>query len=578
VLRVLSLLILVPVATLVLWLALAERQEPADFVVASNVLATIDPHRVSWLDEIQVANALFEGLTRLSAETLQPEPGVAARWDVDDDQQHYVFYLRPDARWSNGEPVVADHFRFSWLCMLDPKVEAQYAFLLFVIAGAEDYYRSRLNDDPSDDLPAGRVGIEAPDARTLRVALANPCPYFLDLTSFPTLAPVYPPTIQRWAYRDGRVLRSTRHLWTRPENIVGNGAFTLARWDFRRRLILRRNPHYWDAGGIEANALEIFITADPSVALLGYETGRLDLVGGLEPEVARVLYERQQAGEREDFHLSDRFATDFLRVNCRRPPLDNANLRKALALAIDKPSLCTYVLGLGETPADTYVPRGALSQMPRRDRAGNTIYYQPPDGLGAGLSYEERVTLAREFLKESGFDQIADERPIELAYAAEPLQQRRIAEAVQAMWETALGIRVDLRVQERTVLSTRIRNLDYDVARSNWYGDYMDPATFLDMFTTESGQNRTGWTNARYDELITAAAREPDNARRFEQFQQAERILCEEELPIIPLFFRRGNFLLKPRFAGLRDNVRDILLIHRVRFRDQPRARRGGAQ
>ena len=575
-LRTLGALVLIPVGTLLLYLALGRPEERADFVVASDALATLDPQRVSWLDEIQIANTLFEGLTRLSPENFQPEPAVALCWDVDADQRQYVFHLRPDARWSNGEPLTAEHFRFAWLRVLDPQVESQYAFLLFVVAGAEDYYRSRLNDEPGDDLPGERVGVAAPDAQTLRVQLANPCPYFLDLTAFPALAPLHPPTIERWAYRDGRVLRATQHLWLRPEHIVSNGALKLARWDFRQRLLLHRNPFYWDADAIEIDTLEIFITADPSVALLGYETGRLDLVGGLEPEVARVLYAQQRAGRRGDFHLSERFATEFYRINCRRPPLDNPDLRKALALAIDKPALCEHVLGLGEMPADTYVPRGTLRHMPRSDRAGRTIYYDPPAGLGAGLTYGQRVELARQYLHRSGFDRSAAQRPIEIAYASDPPQQRRVAEAIQAMWETALGIRVELRLQERTVLAARIRSLDYDVARSNWFGDFLDPAAFLDMFTSTSGQNRTGWAHARYDELIASAAREADNVRRLALLREAERILCEEELPIIPLFFRTGNFLLKPRFAGLRDNPREILPIHRVRLRDRaPDARTG---
>jgi oligopeptide transport system substrate-binding protein len=578
VLRVLTLLILVPVATLLLWLGLGTRRERADFVVACDDMRTVDPHRVSWLDEIQVANALFEGLTRPNVETYQPEPGVAEHWEIDEAQQNYTFHLRRDARWSNGEPVTADHVRQSWLRLLDPEVEAPYATLLFVVTGAEDYYRSRLNDDPRDDRPPATVGVAAPDPRRLRVTLRSPCPYFLDLTSLPTLAPTHPPTIKRWAYRDGQVLRATRHRWTRPENIVCNGAFTLTRWDFKRRLLLKRNPHYWDAAGIQLDSIEIFITADPAVALLGYETGRVDLVGQLDSEVARVLYDQQRAGKRDDFHLGDRFATYFFRVNCRRPPFDNADLRKALSLAIDRPALCAAVLALGQTPADTYVPRGALRQMPRRTRSGATIYYQPPAGLGAGLSYAQRIELAREHLRKSGFDQLAPTRPIELSFAADPPRQRRVAEAVQSMWESALGVRVDLRVQERNVLRTRMRDLDYDIARSNWYGDFMDPATFLDMYTSTSGQNRTGWSHTRYDQLIAAAAREADNARRFALLGQAEQILCEQELPIIPLFFERGNYLLKPRIAGLHDSLRDILPIHRAHVRARPKRTPSGAR
>jgi oligopeptide transport system substrate-binding protein len=564
VLRTLLIIVLAPPVALLVWLALGPAAQRADFVLTCNEPRTLDPQRVSWLDEIQLASAMFEGLTRLNAETFQPEPAVASRWDVSADRLAYIFHLRPEARWSTGDAVTAEDFRFAWLRVLDPKSEAQYAHLLFVIRGAECYYRSRLDDDPANDVSAAEVGVRVPDPQTLEVTLAGPCTYFLDLTSFVTFSPNHRPTLERWAYRDGHVQRRTQHLWTRPQHIVCNGAFVLTRWDFKQSLWLRQNPYYWDAASIGVQTIEAWITGDPNAALIAYETGRVDLVRGLERSVAERLARAQQAGVRQDFHLVGRFATYFYRLNCRRPPLDNADVRKALFLAIDREALCQHVLRLGEQPAYTYVPRPALRLMPRTSPTGETVYYQPPGGLGADLSLEDRVTLAREYLRRSGFERIAASRPIEIAFPPEP-EQRLLAEAIQAMWESALGIPVVLRSLEGKVLSTRIRDLDYDVARSDWFGDYLDPSTFLGMFTTDSGQNRTGWSDAEYDRLIAAAAAEPDDARRFALFRAAEQVLCEEELPIIPIFFRRGNYVLRPRFEGLHDNVRDLLQIHRAR-------------
>jgi oligopeptide transport system substrate-binding protein len=516
-LRVLLLLILVPAITLIVWLAFGTPPERGEFVMTSKEPRTVDPQRVSWLPEIQIADALFEGLTRLNPTTYQPEPAVAASWEESADHLVWTFHLRLQARWSNGAPVRAEDFRFAWQRVLDPHVAAQYASLLFVIRGAEPYYRSREDDDPANDRPADELGVEAVDPQTLRVTLAAPCAYFLDLTSFPTLAPLYRPVIEQWAYRDGHVLGGTQHLWTRPGNIVCNGPFLLTCWTFKKRILLERNPYYWEADAIHLASIEVYITSDPNAALMAYEAGRVDLVRGVEASVARVLLAEQQAGRRRDFHLGDRFATSFYRVNCTRPPLDDADFRKALALAVDREALCAHVLGLGEIPAHTYIPPGAVHLMPRR--------------------------------------------------APDP-EQRRIAEAVQQMWSEVLGLHVELRTLEGTVLSTRIRDLDYDLALSDWFGDYLDPSTFLTMFTTGDGQNRTGWSNGEYDGLIAAAAREPDNEHRFAELADAERILCEDGVPIITLFHRRGNFLLNPRFEGLTDHVLDRLPVHRIRRSD----------
>ncbi len=563
-LRTLLIIVVVPAAGLLAYLALGRHRPRADFVLATPEPRTLDPARVSWLDEIQLTSAMFEGLTRLNAHTFQPEPAVARHWEISPDRTVYTFHLRPEARWSDGEPVLAADFQLAWLRVLEPECKAQYASLLFVIRGAEAYYRSRLNADLDDDLPAGEVGIEVLDPRTLRVTLGHPCSYFLELTSFVTFSPVHPGSIRRWAYRDGRVLADRQHLWARPGHMVCNGAFVLTQWDFKQSIWLQRNPYYWDRDAIAADTMEAWITDDPGAALIAYQTGRIDLVRGLERSVARTLHAQRAAGRRRDFHTGDLFATFFLRVNCRRPPLDNPDFRKALWLAIDRPALCEHILGLGEVPAYTYVPRTALQLMPRTASDGRTVFYQPPAGLGAELSEAERVELARQHLIESGFGREAAARSIELAFAPDP-EQRLLAEAIAAMWESRLGIRVTLRIIEGKVLSSRIAELDYDLARSDWFGDYLDPATFLEMFTTGNGQNRTGWSSPEYDRLIGLAAREPDDARRFEYLQQAERILCEREVPIIPVFFRRGNYLLNPRLGGAGDDVRGVIQIHRLR-------------
>jgi len=345
----------------------------------------------------------------------------------------------------------------------------------------------------------------------------------------------------------------------------------LAAWDFKERFLARRNAHYWDRGGIEVETIEFYLAPSANSALVAYETQRVDMVRGLDVEVALELEKEHAAGRRRDFHVGDRFATFFLRVNCRRAPLDNVELRRALALAIDKELIAAQALGLGERAADGYVPWHVLNSGAGPSTA-SAADAGAPVGLGAGLSREQRLTLARRYLESSGFDRLSAARPLELAYTAEPAQFRRVCEAIQAMWERDLGLVVGPRALESRVLSQRIRLLDYDVVRSNWFGDFLDAVTFLEMFTSNSPQNRTGWACERYDALLAAAKHEADAGKRIELLRAAERILCEEELPIIPLYFMRGNYLLDPRFV-LTDGPRGVPLFHRVRRAAGQRAR-----
>lgn len=545
-LRALVVALLAPAGVLLFWLALSSSGSRADFVVACDELRTIDPQRVSWLDEIQTTQCLFEGLTRLDPRTLVPEPAVAETWEISPDRRSIVFHLRAGLRWSNGATLVTEHFRYAWLRALQPETEAQYANLLFVINGAEAYYRSRLDSATGNYLPPDSVGIHAPDERTLTLDLQRPCPYLLEALALPIFAPLYPPALEQFADATGRIPAAQRHLWTRPGALVGNGPFTLKSWEFKRALLLERNPFHRDAQTGGVNSIEIMIVGSPNAALVAYQTGRVDLVRTLEPDVARTL--RTQQPPPSDFHEGNRYATYFLRINCKRPPLDNPALRQALSLAIDRAALCKHVLGLGETPANSFVP-------PLKEHASN------PNGE----SHVANVAAARTALVRSGFD--PHSRPLRLACANDPPQQRRINEAIQRMWEETLGITVELEVQERKVLSERIRNLDYDLARSDWFGDYLDPSTFLDLFVSDSAQNRTGWANAAYDAIVRAAASEVDEAQRLGEYAKAESILCVDELPIIPLFHRTGQILLSPRIDGLFDNLRDILPLYRARIR-----------
>ena len=545
-------------------LAWSARERPADFTYV-NVLEprTLDPALVSWTDEFRIGRALFEGLTRLNDQHFRPEPGVAERWDVSADGQTYVFHLRPEARWSNNDPVRAGDFVFAWRRVLNPAVASEYFYQLYPIKNAKRYYESHGDDDPSNDLPFEAVGVRAVDERTLRVELAYPCPYFLNLAAFLTLAPVHRPTLERWAYRDGQVL-PTKHLWTRPGNIVCNGAFVIEQWQFKRRIRLRKNPHYWDAGNIHLQTIAALPIEDVNTALLAYETGAVDMISTASPMAARALYALKQAGGRDDFHTCRYFATYFYRFNCKRPPLDDVRVRQALSLTIDREGICNRILGFGQQPAFCYVPAGSVTGMVQHDATGKAHRYRPASGLGQDMTPSERVALARRRLAEAGFPNGRGLRPLELLYNRME-SHHLIAQALANRWHDELGIQVDLTQLERNVFSPRVESLDYDIARGGWIGDYMDPMTFLDMYVTDGGHNQTGFAHPQYDRLIQAATQEPHPGKRFDVLHQAETLLVGEQLPIAPIYEYVAYFLLNPRIEGIRPDSQLNLLMYRAR-------------
>lgn len=545
----------------ILW---STSQPRADFTYVSNQEPrTLDPALVSWTDEFRLGRAIFEGLTRLDERTFRPVPGVAEHWDISDDGLMYTFHIRDDARWSNGDPIRASDFTFAWRRVLTPVVASEYFYQLYPIAGARTYYESRGDADPTNDVPFDRVGAKVVDDRTLRVELAHPCPYFLNLAAFLTLAPVHQPTIERLAFRDGRVL-PTKHLWTRPGNIVCNGAFVIDDWQFKRRLRLRKNPMYWDAANIHVETIDSLPIEDLNTSLLAYETRAVDMISAASPIAARALYAAKAAGRRPDFHTCRYFATYFYRFNCKRPPLDDPRVRQALSLTIDRRAICESVLGCGQEPAYGFVPAGAVDEMVYTDAAGKTYRYEPAKGLGQDMSEEERDVLARRLLGDAGYPDGQGLRPLELLYNRME-SHHLIAQAIARRWQDVLGITIELKQLERNVFSPRIESLDYDIARAGWIGDYLDPMTFLDMFVTDGGHNQTGWSDADYDRLIKAATREPHPGKRFAILHQAETLLVGKGLPIAPINEYVGYFLLNPRFENLRPDSQLQLLIHRVR-------------
>lgn len=573
---------------------------PADFTFVNGTeIKSVDPARITGQPEGRIVFALFEGLVNWHPKTLAPVPGVAERWEISDDGLRYTFYLRPDARWSDGSPVTADDFAYSFRRTLDPTTGSEYTNQLWYIKNAKKYnfggnalkpgdpVEVELLEQPPDALPFARgvvlrgefesveivagfdpakekeeqpriytvkidgqtrrytsepalaegnvllckqvlldfehVGVKVIDARTLELTLAEPTPFFLSLTGFYPLFPVNPKCVDTYGYP----------AWTRPENIVTNGAFVLKERRIRDRIRMVKSPTYWDRENVRLDSVDALAVESATTALNLYMTGKVDWIPTVPSTVVKDLLEQ----DRDDFLVAPYLVTEFYRVNTTEPPLNDVRVRKALAMAINRKQIVETVTQAGEDPARSLVPPG----MPN---------YESPKFRG----YDPQ--RAKKLLAEAGYPGGRGFPKISILYNASE-GAAAVAQLVQAQWADTLGIETGLRQEEWNSFLTSQQLMQYEISRSGWIGDYVDPNTFLDMFVTDSAHNQTGWSNARYDELIRSARGEQDPKRRMEIFREAENILLDE-LPVIPLFYGMSKNMVRPYVRGFYSNIQNV--------------------
>lgn len=504
-------------------------RERADLVFVNGAEPeTLDPAIITGQPEGRVVHALFEGLCAFDADG-RAKPGVAERWDVSADGRTYTFHLREDAKWSDGRELTAHDFVRSWQRTLTPATGSQYNYLLYPIRNAEAFAAGNISD-------FREVGVKAIDDRTLRVELENATPYFLDLCAFPTLHPVPVDLIER-----------VGDDWVKPGNLIGNGAFRLEAWNINDHIRLRKNPHYWNHANVALETIDVLPISDANVAFNFYASGLADLVmdKGLAPPALL-----DDLKKRRDFHAAPFLGIYFLRFNSEKGPFTDPRVRKAFSLAVDKQRIVEKITRAGEIAAPGFVPPGI---------AGYT-------GT-EGLSFDPPA--ARALLADAGFPDGAAFPLVNYLYSKSDLNEA-IAVELQNMWREQLGVTVNLVRQEWKVYLNSLSLLDYDIARSSWVGDYPDPNTFLDMFLTGGGNNRTGWSSSRYDQLIAEAASELDPKKRFEILKTAEDLLVTEAVPICPIYYYVGIQLYDPdKLGGIRANVLDEHPLREI-YRKQP--------
>ncbi|MEO7318431.1 MAG: peptide ABC transporter substrate-binding protein [Chthoniobacteraceae bacterium] len=481
---------------------------------------SIDPALLTGQADGRIAYTLFEGLTSFD-QTGTPQPGVAERWDLSADAKTYTFHFRKNAKWSNGDPVTSEDFIRSWERTLKPATASEYAGQLYYIHNARPFNEGTVKD-------FREVGVQAPNPHTLIVTLDNPTPFFIDLTSFNTLLPVHMPSVAECEKRG--------ETFMKPGKCIGNGAFVLKEWRIFDRIRVEKNPHYWNAANIPTKSVDFIPTANPMTAFNLYSTGVADvsLDKGLVP--TPLLNELKK---RPDYHAAPFLGNYFLRFNVTRKPFTDPRVRLALTLSIDKQLITEKITRAGEVPADSFTPP-------------NTAGYYPPPGL------KRDVARAKQLLAEAGFPDGKGFPIIYYLYKGELGLDRDIAVELQGMWRDVLGITVQLQQKEWKVYLASLTSLDYDIARSSWVGDYKDANTFLGCFVTDDGNNRTGWSNKRFDECIAAAGAELDREKRFGIFREAEKLLVTDEVAICPLYYYVGVlFFDDDRLGGIQSNLTD---------------------
>lgn len=481
----------------------------------------LDPQRVNDTQTQNIMEALFEGLTQYDPKTCEPTPGVATSWEVSADELTWTFHLRPEAKWSNGDPVTAGDFVFAYRRILHPRFAAEYAYFLYALKHGQAFAEGRITD------PA-QIGARAADAHTLVLSLEHPVPYLPAQTCHPAWYPLHPATILKFGKIDDRGT-----AWTRPGNLVGNGPFTLVAWEPRRVVRCRRSETYWNRAEIRLNQVDFLPIENADTEEHAFRAGQLHVTSEVPPEKVAV-YEKNAPTLISE---SPYFSSGFYRFNTTRPPLNDVRVRRALAISFDRGRIVRDVLRGHQTPAFHLTPPGIPG-------------FDPQVRLNTDVAEARRLLAAAGYPGGKGFP------PIDILINTNQAHQQ-VAEAIQRMWNDNLGIHTAVLNQEATVWNSTMQRLDYTIARFAWTGDYLDPSTFLDILRSDSGNNCTGWKNAEYDRLIREANSTADRKRRYACYQRCEEIIAEE-CPIAPIYNYVRLVLIRPELKGWHPNLLDL--------------------
>ncbi|MDH4985823.1 peptide ABC transporter substrate-binding protein [Aminobacter anthyllidis] len=485
---------------------------------------SLDPHKTSTTYEANLMRDLFQGLVMQDAKA-ELIPGAAESWTVSDDGKTYTFKMRAGATWSDGSPVTAEDFVYSWHRLQDPATAAEYASMLYPVVGAEEFNTGKGK--------AEGMGIKAVDANTLEVTLKNPTPYFLEMLSHQATYPVNKANVEKFGAD-----------WLKPGNMVSNGAYTLSEFVPNDHITLVKNPKFYDAANVKIDKVNYIPNEDRSAAMKRYEAGELDSYEDIPTEQLADL----KAKFGNEIHVAPYLGTYYYAVKTDKAPWDNVKLRNAISEAIDRDFLAEKVWGNSMSPGYSMVPPGIEG-------------YKSSMAAFAEKSQIDREDEARKVLEELGY---TPEKPLKMEIRYNTSENHKnTAVAIQEQLKP-LGVEVTLvNTDTKTHYGHLEQKGDYDVARAAWIADYKDPETFLGISRKASGNNYSLFNNADYEKLMDeAAAAGGDPAKRMELLSQAEKVLVDN-VGNIPLLYYNFKYVVSPKLAGYEDNVMDV---HPTRF------------
>ena len=481
--------------------------------------ASLDPALAKGTHESWILQHTFTGLMGYN-EDGELVPAVAESYDESDDGLTYTFHLRDDVKWSNGDPVTAEDFEYAWKRVIDPELASDYAYQISdYVKGAEEY----LNGEGSID----DVAIKAIDEKTLEVTLKKPAPYFLGLTAFYTLYPVNKNVVEvnpDWAKDPSK------------GQYISNGAFKLVSWDHNQKISLRKNPEWYRADEVKLDGIDFDIIEEQNTQYTKYQGGEYDFI--VNPPTAVV--DKLTKENDPELYIGGDVGTYYYQFNNKEKPFNNAKVRNALSMAIDRKAIVENITKGGQVPAEGLVPYGFLDENGKefRDRNGNLVKEDK----------EAAKSLLEEGLAEEGM-KLEDLNGTVILFNTDEAH-KNIAQAIQQMWKQAFGVDFQLENAEFKVVLDRRKSGDYKIARAGWLGDYLDPNTMLDIMMTENGNNDAFYSNPEFDNLMKEAGESSDNEFRFEKMAEAEKIVMED-MGVAPIYFYTQPYLQKSYVTGV---------------------------